>query len=372
MRRSVIPFFLCAASGFAWPWDSSPPPPPAPQNSPTPEYFLETSFTGFYLQPYANNLTYAIEALPFNYSKDDSPAAVDPSWKVFEIPSDYHLGFDLALSGIIQPAGSRLRADWEWYHSRKEIGRLNTDHTTDMVGSFFDIGPDSSLFKKVKGTTTFHFNEISVNYGTFVKLGKVVDANFFAGASFLALAQTRKTSFYDPAEQIIRTINVPDRFRGYGPQVGLDFLCHIVKGLSFVGDTRVSLFIGRFQNKTTFSTTSPSLRQLREPDPNIQTISVEKVGGIVPGLETKLGFALEFPFKGSLHLQIEAGYQASIYLNALRSIDVGSQVVVNAFFDSELGSQAVSADTGVYARTMQRTVSDYAMAGPYASFDLHF
>jgi len=372
MQSRFILSLILVSSGFALPWHNTPPPsPPPPQDSPTPKYFLETNFTGFYLQPYANNLTYAIEALPYNYSKDDSPAAIDPSWRVAEIPSDYHLGFDLALSGIIQPAGSRIRADWEWYHSQKEIGRLNTDHTTDMVGSFFDIGPDSSLFKIAKGTATFHFNEISLNYGTFVKLGKVVDANFFAGASFLALAQKRKTSFYDPPERTIRTIIVPDRFRGYGPQVGLDFLCHIVKGFSFVGDTRASLFIGNFQNKTTISTTSPSLRQLGEPDPNIQTLWVEKIGGIVPGLETKLGFAIEFPFKGSLHLQIEAGYQAAIYINSLRSIDVGSQTILNAF-DSEFGSQPIAADTGVYARTMQRTVSDYAMAGPYASFDLHF
>ena len=64
--------------------------------------------------------------------------------------------------------------------------------------------------------------------------------------------------------------------------------------------------------------------------------------------------------------RVESDYQAQIYINAIRSIDMGSEVALSA------GGSIGSAVTGVYARTFERTVSDFGLAGPYVTLSLGF
>jgi hypothetical protein len=87
---------------------------------------------------------------------------------------------------------------------------------------------------------------------------------------------------------------------------------------------------------------------------------------MVPGFEGKLGLAYDFEFCRHYMVTLEAGYQAQIYLNSIRSIDICSEV--------DLGAVAaeINGTTGVYARTFSRTISDFALAGPYLTLALGF
>lgn len=340
------------------------PPAPLPVQVENPGYTFGMHFVGLAMQPYANNLDYGAEALPFNYG--DAQPAVSPSWLIPTISTDYHFGFDVGIAGVFHCANSSLSLNWERYHSPTDSSSLAVDNASYMIGTFFEIGPDASVYKKATGTVKFHFDEVNLNYGTFVRFGELLEMNLFTGVSFGRIVQHRFTTLSDLPERVIRTLDVPTKFTGAGPQLGIDFKSKIYKGLQFVGNTRGSLYVGTFKNSTTYTTSSYILQDLNDINPNVQTTMVYNKGGIVPGFEGKLGFAYEYLFQDNYLFQIEVGYQAQIYLNAIRSIDMGSEVTLAS------GAAIGSAATGVYARTFDRTVSDFALAGPYATANFAF
>jgi hypothetical protein len=332
--------------------------------SATPDFTYEMNLTGLALQPFANNLDYAAEAVPFAYG--NAQPAVSPSWVIPEIDTDYHFGFDVKFLGVFREAASSLMVNWEWYHSPNDTASFSVPLDSYMIGPFFEIGPDASLFKISKGKVNFRFDEVNIDYGTYVQVGSLLNLNLFAGIGFNRIVENRSTRFQNLANTIIRTLTVPSKFMGAGPQLGMDFTYKVVKGLRFVGNTRATLLVGSFKNHTTFKTYSPDLVTLGDQNPNVQSTTVYDKGGIVPSFEGRLGLAYLFSCKSSRMLKIEAGYQAQIYLNAIRSTDLGSQVALAAA--GSVGSQT----TGVYARTFQRTVSDFSLAGPYGTIEFAF
>jgi hypothetical protein len=340
------------------------PPPPVPVVLGNPNYTFEASFTALIMQPYANNLDYGAEAIPFNYG--DAQPAVSPSWVIPEISPDYHFGFDVGIAGIFHGAKSTLMLNWERYHSPNDSNSKTVSNDQFMIGPFFEIGPDASVYKKAKGSVHFHFDEVNLDYGTFVNFGERFHANLFAGVSYTRIVQKRFTHFQDLSEDTVRTIKVPSKFNGAGPQFGLDFTYKIVNGFQFVGKARGTLYVGTFDNRTRYSTRSTDLATLGDINPNIQSTKVKDKMGIVPGLEGKLGLAYELLFRRHYMFKLEAGYQAQIYINSIRSIDMGSEVALAA-----IGSVG-SASTGVYARSFERTVSDFGLAGPYVTVEFGF
>ncbi|MBS0652516.1 MAG: hypothetical protein JSR39_03205 [Verrucomicrobia bacterium] len=340
------------------------PPSPVPVVLGNPKYTVEVNFTALILQPYANNLDYAAEAIPFNYG--DKQPAVSPSWIIPEISPDYHFGFDVGIAGIFHGAKSSLSLNWERYHSPNDSNSRKVSSDQFMIGPFFEIGPDAQTYKKAKGSVHFHFDEVNLHYGTFVNFGKHLHTNLFAGVSYARIVQNRFTRFQDPTKAVVRTIKVPSKFNGAGPQFGLNFTYKIVNGFQFVGNAQASLYVGTFENRTRFSTKSTDLAALGDINPNVQSTKVKDKMGIVPGLEGKLGLAYQHLFRRHYMFKLEAGYQAQIYINSIRSIDMGSEVALAA-----IGSIG-SATTGVYARTFERTVSDFGLAGPYVAVDFGF
>lgn len=365
----LTPLLACATSAFAAPQKQEAAAPQQPETPPHvtlmhPNYMFEVSFTGLALQPFANNTDYAAEAIPFNYG--DNLPVLSPSWVIPQISPDFQFAFDVGIAGIFHGANSTLMLNWERMHSSDESASRTVSSSAYMIGPFFEIGPDASVYKTSTGKVNFNFDEVNLDYGTFVQFGKLLRTNFFAGVSFSHIVEHRSTSFASLDGTDKRTLYVPSSFMGAGPQIGMDFNYKIVEGFQFVGTGRASLFVGRFKNSTTFKTYSPDLVSLGNPSPNIQTTTVYNKSGIVPGFEGKLGLAYEVCFGKHYMFKIEAGYQAQIYLNSIRSIDLDSEV--------DLGTTAAEASqtTGVYARTFGRTVSDFGMAGPYATVDFGF
>ncbi len=359
----ITAIFACTSAAFAAQKEAAKPAPIFVTLT-SPDYSFEAMFSGLALQGFANNCDYAAEALPFDYGT--TAPALSPNWVIPNISPDFHFGFDVGVAGIFHCAKSRLMLNWERYHTSNDSGSIEVSSISSMVGPFFEIGPDASSYKKAKGSVNFHFDEANATYGTFVQFGPLLRMNLFAGASFMRVVEHRFTTISDLPGTIVRTLRVPAKFTGGGPQLGCDFNYTIADGLQLTGLTRASIWVGRFFNKTTFTTTSGALESLSEPDPNIQTTTVHHKTGMVPGFEGKLGLAYEYLFCSNYMLKVEAGYQVQIYINAIRSIDMGSEVDL-----PPIGDLATTA-TGVYARTFERVVSDFGLAGPYASINFGF
>jgi len=335
------------------------PPPPKKHYSPSdvflcsPLHNVEVDFAALYLQPTGSYLHYAAEADPL--------PAPTPNWKIHEIHTDYHFGFDLGLKGIIHKTHSNLHLNWEHFHSTDSSSKSLP--SSDMIGPFFEIGPDASPYNRAHGHAAFHFDQVNFGYGVFVHFGSRLKTTLFGDVAYARIKQTLKSTFKNPDGSIKRHIETPSLFQGAGPRFGLDFAYRVIRGLQFTGAFAADFFVGTLKNHTSYKSYSPLLGSLGITPPNTQKTDVPHRTQLIPGFEGSLGIAYSQPFRKHYLFKIEAGYEGQVYLNAIQSADIGSEVV----------TPPVSPDTvGVYARTFQRSLSNFALAGPYASISLGF
>jgi hypothetical protein len=315
---------------------------------------FEVEFSPLFLKPSSSNLHYAAEAIPLPLPS--------PDWKISDIHPDTHFGFDVGLCGIFHRAHTALSLDWEHFHSSDSASKEVSSN--NMIGPFFEIGPDAQPYKKAEGHAKFHFDQVNLDYGLFVHFGRRLEANLFAGAAYAHIKQTVKSTYSNSDKTIVRQIRAPSTFSGAGPQFGVDFSYCLVKGLHVTGESAASLFVGTLKNHTSYASLSPLNAGLGVGSPNKQGTSVHRrKGQVVPGFEGSLGLAYCFTFCKHYLIEIAAGYQAQVYFNAVQSVDMSSEVI-NVF--------PVPDTEGVFARTFTRTLSNFALSGPYARLNLGF
>jgi hypothetical protein len=108
---------------------------------------------------------------------------------------------------------------------------------------------------------------------------------------------------------------------------------------------------------------SPALGSVGVTPPNVQSTKVQKKTQLVPAITTKLGLNYIFSFCSHSMVRLEAGYEAQVYLNAIQSVDMGSEVI----------TPPVVPDTiGVFARTFRQTLSNFSLTGPYFRLEAGF
>jgi len=318
-----------------------------------PAYTVDFGFRGLALKPHVSNLHYAAEAFPL--------PAPSPHWNIYDIRPHYHFGFDITFNAFFHKLNTNLYANWE--HFRGSDCAAISAATENMVGPFFEIGPDALPYANASGRVAFKFNEFNISYGQNVNFGNRLHTNFFAGVSFAHIEECLSATYSNEDGTIARTITTPISFAGAGPQVGVDFMYDIVCGLQFAGRATGSLLTGKLKNHTAYESISPALTPLGITPPNAQSTSLCSRTQIVPAFNQRLGIAYAFEFCDHYLVRIEAGYQAQIYLSALQSVDMGSEVV----------TPPVAPDTvGVFARTFQRNISNFGLTGPYATIEVGF
>lgn len=314
---------------------------------------VELGFTALILQPTASNLHYAAEAHPL--------PAPSPHWTIHDIHPSHEFGFDLALSGNFASTNSNLSLDWE--HFRSHDSASTTVDPSDMIGPFFEIGPDGTPYKKARGRVKFEFDQVNLDYGVFVQFGSRLQTNLFGGIGVAVLKQDLSTKFSDLSGGVQRSIKTPSKFVGAGPRFGMKFCYKLYDGLKLDGGIATDFFVGNLKNHTSYESNSPFLPGLGITPPNDQSTSVSKRAQIVPALEGFLCLAYMLVFREHFTFRVAAGYQAQFYFNAIQSVDIGSEVV----------TPPVVPDTvGVFARTFQRTLSNFGLSGPFVNVTLGF
>ena len=334
---------------------SQPTPPVRPKTDvflSAPCHTFEIDFTALVVQPTGSHLHYAAEADPL--------PAPSPHWKIHDIDTDYHFGFNVGIGMISHCTNMDLRINWEHFHS-SDSASVNVG-STNMIGPFFEIGPDAEPYRQASGTVTFHFDQANIISGLYVNFGDRLKTNLFGGVNFARIKQTL-SSFYSDFSGDSRSIVTPSLFSGAGPQLGMNFCYQIAQGFHLTGGSSGSLLVGPQKNNTTYKSISPLQVGAGVTPPNPQTTTGKQQTQVVPGFEGKLGLSYVFNFCDHYMVKLEAGYKAEIYLNAIQSVDMGSEVI-------DL-TPSVSA-VGVYARTFQNNLSNFALAGPYFTLDIGF
>lgn len=318
----------------------------------SPSYTFEIDFTALILQPTGSNLHYAAEAIPI--------PVPSPNWKIFEIHPDYHFGFDIGLGGIFHNINTALTLNWQRFHSTDSASK--TVSPENMIGPFFSIGPDAAPFTHAHGHAIFHFDAVHLDYGLFVNFGHRLQTTLFSGISFTRIKQSLLSRFLTNDRATFHTIKTPSIFTGAGPELGVDFSYRIIEGFHFTGETAISFLIGTMKNHTAFKALSPDLKVSGVTPPNKQRTTVHERTQVVPAFKGSLALAYSYTFCDDYMLKLEAGYQAQIYINAIQSVDMGSEVP----------TFIVPETVGVFARTFQRTISNFALAGPYLTLTFGF
>lgn len=317
----------------------------------TPCGTFEGYFTAFWLQPNASNLHYAAEVQPL--------PIVSPDWIIHDIDTKYNFGFDIGLIYYDHCQNTRSCLNWMHFDSTDMSTKLIS--TADMLGPFFELGPDASFYNFAAGKVTFQFDKVDLNYGLRVNFGDILSTNITAGISAVRIQESINTFYADPSFTILRTIDIPSTFQGIGPEFAMDFSCDVTPCILLTGGGSAGLLVGWLKNHTTFESVSPEMITLGITPPNTQTIQVDTRSGIIPVFETNLGLAYTKRYCGC-SINVEIGYEIMLLLNPLQSVDISSQVIT-----------PVSTETvGVYARTFQRNISDFTLAGPYIRMGLCF
>lgn len=317
-----------------------------------PCYTFDFEFDALYLQPYSSNLHYVAEALPLPLPS--------PNWKIRDIRPDYHFGYDVGVSAICHDRNTKARLNYIHFNSRDSDSL--TAPSNDMVGPFFEIGPDATPYTKAKGHVVFHYDALNLDYGVCVKFGDYLRTNFFGGIGGVRIKQKLNSKYSNSDGTLARSIKVPSSFLGMGPQLGVDFSYGICDGLHLTGEGIAALLVGNLKNHTSYASISPALAPLGIAPPNKQSTHVRNRTQAVPAFEGKLGLAYEFTLCNCA-INVDAGYKVLLYINAIQSVDIGSEVVTPPL---------VPDTVGVFARTFQRNLSNFALAGPYLELDIGF
>lgn len=333
---------------------------PKPQPNPaavvlaSPCYSAAFDFCALFLKPSSGDLHYAAQATPL--------PAPSPNWKIHEIHPEYHFAFDIGGEVALHKTNSNLLLDWLHFHS-VDTASVSVP-ASQMLGPFFTIGPNAAPYDHSHGKAHYKFDAIDLDFGMLMHLGDRFTANLFGGVTYAYIKQTVIASFSDPEDGYFRSIRTPSRFSGAGPQMGLNATFRMVEGFHLTGGLKAALLFGSMTNHTTYNTDSPEIDTLLHiPPPNIQRTSVSRRTQMVPGLEGNLGLAYTYTFCKHYILSLEAGYETLIYISAIQSTDMGSEVPLTS---------TEASSTGVYARTFQRTLSNFTLAGPYATLTFGF
>jgi len=305
-----------------------------------------------YLQPSGCDLNYIVESNPLPLSS--------PSWKIHKITPQYQVAFDVGFSAQCNGSNAYVNFNWEHFKSNNRISK--NVKSENMLGPFFAVGPYSSIFKKVHGKVHTLYDSSNFDCGVFVHGSGRFTANMYAGINFTRIHQDLRTKFSNRDESISRSIHLPSKFMGAGPHFGIDFSYRTFAYWNITGRVATAILVGKQKNHTHFSTNSPTLTLVDASSPNHQYVTHHNKIQVVPAFEGKLGISYEYT-RCNWTYEIEVGYQAKFYLNALQSIDIGSEIAKASILPSS---------TGVYASTLHRTTSNFALAGPYLTLNVSF
>ncbi len=338
--------------------------------SPKPSHFSCVNFEVFgqwlFLQPNGSSIYYAAEAFPFNTAI--AIPEVSPNWKIFEIDPSYHSGFEVGSKFLFPKNAVDLEVNWERLHTSDSDSMNVTAQsygTGNMVGPFFDIGPNSAVYKAAKGKASFHFDAVNVIVGKKVCFLDSLSLHFYTGASMARIRQSIFSFFSNSNAQSSRSVYALSKFIGAGPEFGVDFDYRLIGSFSFIGESSMALYMGQLKNHTTYKSTSPDLSNAQIPQPNKQRTSVPNRSQLIPSFEEKLGFSYAVS-SCKYQFTLSAGYQFQIYLDAVQSVDMTAPQVLPSL------TPGASVNMGVYAVGFERTLSNFILTGPFVSANANF
>ncbi len=316
----------------------------------SPDYTFNAYFNALILQPTSSNLQYSLETI--------SLSSTAPSWDIYEIKPSYHFGFDVGIGAVFHDANSSLTLDWEYFHSHDSNKKHTSSEGDNAFTPVYEVpgtASNASHYKKTKGTETVNFNEINLDYKTFINVGNLLKIDLFSGISSAQIKQKLYSNFSSTDGTKFLSTDSHSTFTGAGPQLGVDFSQKVIKGLNFNGSLAAALVVGSQKNHTSLNsyTGATVITQYISPKSKIQ---------LVPNLEGHLGLAYLITFCKHYMMNLEAGYKAQVYFNPIQTTSV----------NNETTPFVISIAPTVPITSFKQVVSNFALAGPYIMLSFGF
>lgn len=229
-----------------------------------------------------------------------------------EIETNWDWGYQIEGSYHFN-TGSDLSLNWTHFH----------DTTTVLNATASIILPTFNYFARNQ------FDQVNLEMGQLTYFGASNKMRFYGGLQY-ANIKLEAAQYFNPPLQVTTTFDKTD-FKGVGPVVGIDYSYQLSNSLSITANSSGSILYGssRFDNGFIFAP--------------LNVVLVSQYGSkkaIVPSLEAKLGLNYMHPIaQGTLN--IEGGYQALNYFNALQANSQGLFALV-------LGNRLTNSDYGLY------------------------
>ena len=248
---------------------------------------------GNYLRPANADLTYAsVFDAGENVTKNSS------------LVPGYSFGFKVGVGYVFKHSGNDVQINWAHFDRatstmEPQVISAQGNTITTAFGSTIDLGPNQTVAASSKAT--FKQDAVDVEIGQYLDLNTRLRARIFGGFRY-AYLQNNVTDIYVRRDNVIPMNNqtiieqLNAHFSGIGPRLGMS--THYDMGNNFG-------VIGQFASAL-----------------------LADGSRVVSELDTKLGLDCIVPFKRGMYpMIVEAGYQGTVYIDAIQHMYPNSAVV---------------------------------------------
>lgn len=351
---------------------------------------LDITLEGLLLQPGNSDVDYAT-TYTVTTAANTHVQSVDPS---------YDVGFRVGLGYTFPESGNDVQTAWTHFNSTDThsltlapgsvlLPRLYALPLAAFDNTIFDFvyPPDVrqvfSIFgsQEVSATSTVEtkLDAIDLDVGQYMDVGTRLRMRLFGGLRFARVSSDLSSEFHQnssgayinfPGITFTNTFSINEqlnsKFTGMGPRVGVDSVYHVGNCFGVVARAAVALLVGETQSDGKFTSSSTHTDLPNDSLTVLQfaaarTLNSADSDRIVPVLDAKLGLNYSFTFDNQSMLTIEAGYQATQYVDAIDRLDIQSEAP-NAYPENPSAPVPVPV-------SFTRTTSSIGFGGPYLSLN---
>jgi hypothetical protein len=373
---------------------------------------FDITLEGLLLQPSNSDLDYATSGtVKATSNTDNLPLTWTSVGKanVESIDPSYNFGFRVGLGYTFAESGNDVQVSWTHFDQSDDDSfglangaalqsRLTGTTFLSLAPFSLDLGDDEGIaFKNITGSASSSvdtkLDAIDLDVGQYVDIGTRLRMRMFAGLRFAQVSSDMSSDFYQTVSGTVVRSEEPDinfdgalalneqfnsRFRGIGPRVGVDSIYHIGSCFGVVARAAVGLLVGQTETDSSYSAAGVlfvdqerSNRREFARFADGATLDSSDSTRVVPVLDAKLGLNYSFIFDNQSTLTIEAGYQATQYIDAIDRLSASGTVNLPDFdgIDPGLSPSDRSPVAIPVAVSSSRTTSSIGFNGPYLSLN---
>ncbi|SRR5579885_3577526 len=246
------------------------------------------------------------------------------------IPTDYDWGFNL-FGGIKFGNHDDLTLDWMRLHTN------DSSSIPNPTGSFSGVGESqprwlfTDTWTNINAKVDFNLDDVSLVMGHIINFNNPWTIRYAGGLEYAQLdsdllVQAGNLSIPDK----VFGYDSPSDFKGIGPRVDGDAIYHLPYHFALFMNANAALLIGR--RDIEFNSLQTNALKFICPSINFTTPHV-----VVPRLGLRLGASYSYAFgsaggEGSATiLDMEAGWQAETYINAIERVDSNAIDYIDRF-----------------------------------------